>query len=70
MFDGKCVNQCCYRYIKFTLTCICTATLREMNNIDKIKNNPVDPNALKIGCSILHYRIISFAILLHIADIN
>ncbi len=37
-----------------------------MNDLYKIGNKPVDPNTLKIGCSILHYGINSFAFILQI----
>ena len=52
MFNGKCVNQCCYRHIKFTLSFnICNATPKEMSDLDKIRNRPVDPKYLRISCS-------------------
>ena len=37
-----------------------------MNDLYKIGNKPVDPNALKIDCSIFNYIINSFAFILHI----
>ena len=37
-----------------------------MNDLYKIENKPVDPNALKIDWSIFNYIINSFAFILHI----
>ena len=65
MLDGKCINA--VTDTRSTRTCnVCKATPKEMNDLDKIRNKPVDQNALKIGCSILHYRINTFAFVLHI----